>query len=150
MLNRNKAVASVVWLVVSCVVHIVLFQSKVNNDYQVWQRILLMIIALGLVFLLHELIHFAFAKVFCKDKVKITIVKSPIGMPTIGVLTQGILKKWQLVIFRFAPFVILTVVLDVIFVFCTKVELMFFIVSTANCVGCFYDIVETLTVKKEA
>ena len=49
-------------------------------------------------------------------------------MPTIGVITQGNLKKWQLVIFRFAPFVILTVVLDVIFVFCTKVELMFFIV----------------------
>lgn len=150
MLNRNKVVASVVWLAVSCVVHIVLFQSKVNNDYQVWQRILLMIIALGLVFLLHELIHFAFAKVFCKDKVKITIVKSPIGMPTIGVITQGKFRKWQLVIFRFAPFVILTVVLDVIFAFCTKVELMFFIVSTANCVGSFYDIVETLTVKKEA
>ncbi len=149
MLNKNKSVASIVWLMFSCVVHIVLFKSKVNIDYQVWQRILLMIIALGLVFSIHELLHFAFAKIFCKDWVKITIVKSPIGLPTIGVIAQGSFKKWQLIIFRLAPFVILTVILDVIFVFCTKVELMFFIVSLANCVGSFYDIVETLTAKKE-
>ena len=149
MLNKNKSVASIVWLIISCVVHIVLFKSKVNVDYQVWQRVLIMIIALGLVFPIHELIHFAFAKVFSKDKVKIAIVKSPIGLPTIGVITQGDFQKWQLFIFRLAPFVILTVVLDVIFVFCTEVELMFFIASLANCVGSFYDIVETLTAKKE-
>ena len=150
MINKNKSVASIVWLFFSCVVHIVLFKSKVNIDYQVWQRMLLVIIALGLVFPIHELLHFVFAKVFCKGKVKITIVKNPIGLPTIGVITQGNFQKWQLFIFRLAPFVIMTVVLDVIFVFCTKVELIFFIVSLANCVGSFYDIVETLTAKKEA
>lgn len=149
MLNRKKSFESIVWLIFSCVVHIVLFKSKVIIDYQVWQRILLMIIALGVVFPTHELIHFVFAKLFCKGKVKITIVKSPIGLPTIGVITQGNFQKWQLFIFRFAPFVILTVVLDVIFVFSTKVELFFFIVSLANCVGSFYDVVETLTAKKE-
>ena len=133
----------------SCVVHIVLFKSKVNMDYQVWQRILLVIIALGVVFSIHELLHFVFAKVFCKDKVKITIVKSPIGLPTIGVIAKGNFQKWQLFIFRLAPFVILTVVLDVIFMFCTKVELIFFIISLANCVGSFYDVFETLTAKKE-
>lgn len=146
----NKSVANVIWLFFSCVVHIALFYSKVNIDYQIWQRILIMIIALGLVFPIHELLHFAFAKVFCKDKVKITIIKSPIGLPTGGVTAQGNFKKWQLFVFRLAPFVILTVVLDVIFVFCTKVELIFFIVSLANCVGSFYDIAETLTAKKEA
>lgn len=149
MLSKNKSFASVVWLVFSCVVHIVLFKSKVDADYQVWQRILFMIIALGLVFPIHELLHFAFAKVFCKDRVKITIVKSPIGLPTIGVIAQGNFQKWQLSVFRLAPFVVLTVVPDVVFVFCTKVELIFFIVSLANCVGSFYDIVETLTAKKE-
>lgn len=128
-------------------VHIVLFKSKVMIDYQVRQRILLMIIALGVVFPTHEFLHFVFAKVFCKGKVKITIVKSPIGLPTIGVITQGYLQKWQLFIFRLAPFVILTVVPDVIFLFCTRVELLFFIVSLANCVGSFYDIAETLTGK---
>ena len=35
MLNKNKSVASIVWLIISCVVHIVLFKSKVNVDYQV-------------------------------------------------------------------------------------------------------------------
>ena len=150
MLNKNKSFGSIVWLIFSCVVHIVLFKSKVIIDYHLWQRILIMIIALGVVFPTHELIHFVFAKVFCKGNVKITIVKSPIGLPTIGVIAQGNFKKWQLFIFRLAPFVILTVVLDVILVFSTRVELFFFIVSLANCVGSYYDIVETLTAKKEA
>lgn len=143
MSNKNKAIASIVWFMLSCAVHIVLFKSKVILDYQVWQRILLMIIALGVVFPIHELLHFVFAKVFCKGKVKITIVKSPIGLPTIGVIAQGDLGKWQLYIFRLAPFAILTVALDVIFLFCTKIELIFFIISLANCVGSFYDIIET-------
>ena len=67
-------------------------------DYQVRQRILLMIIALGVVFPTHEFLHFLFAKVFCKGKVKIAIVKSPIGWPTIGVIAQGNFQKWQLFI----------------------------------------------------
>ena len=146
MLNKNKSVASIVWLLFSCVLHIVLFKSKVNMDYQVWQRILIMIIAVGLVFSIHELLHVVFAKVFCKAKVKITIVKSPIGLPTIGGILQGNFQKWQLFVIRIAPFVILTVVPDVIFVFCTKVELLFFIIALANCVGSFYDIFEPLTV----
>ena len=145
MLNKNKSIASIVWLIFSCVVHTALFKSKVNFDYQIRQRILIMIIALGMVFLIHELLHFIFAKIFCKGKVKITIVKSPIGLPTIGVITQGSFQRWQLFVFRLAPFVILTVVLDVIFMFSTKVELIFYIVSLANCVGGFYDIFETLT-----
>ena len=144
MLNKNKSIASIVWLIFSCVVHIALFKSKVNFDYQIRQRILIMLIALGMVFLIHELLHFIFAKIFCKGKVKITIVKSPIGLPTIGVITQGSFQRWQLFVFRLAPFVILTVVLDVIFMFSTKVELIFYIVSLANCVGSFYDIFETM------
>ena len=148
-MSKNKPVAMVVWLTLSCVVHIFLFKSKVNTDYQVWQRILLMIIALALVFPIHELLHFCFAKVFCKGKVKIAIVKSPIGLPTVGVIAQGSFQKWQLVIFRLAPFVMLTVVLDVIFVFCAKVELIFFIISVTNCVGSFYDVYETLSIKKK-
>ena len=148
MKNKSKSIASIMWLMFSCVVHIALFKSKVNMDYQVWQRILLMIIALGVVFPTHELLHYTFAKVFCKDKVKIAIVKSPIGLPTIGVTAQGNFQKGQLIIFRLAPFVILTVVLDGVFMFCAKVELIFFIISLANCVGSFYDIVETLTVKQ--
>ena len=145
MLNKNKSNARIVWLIFSCVVHTALFKSKVNFDYQIRQRILIMIIALGMVFLIHELLHFIFAKIFCKGKVKITIVKSPKGLPTIGVITQGSFQRWQLFVFRLAPFVILTVVLDVIFMFSTKVELIFYIVSLANCVGSFYDIFETLT-----
>lgn len=145
MLNKNKSIVSIVWLIFSCVVHTALFKSKVNFDYQIRQRILIMIIALGMIFLIHELLHFIFAKIFCKGKVKITIVKSPIGLPTIGVITQGSFQRWQLFVFRLAPFVILTVVLDVIFMFSTKVELIFYIVSLANCVGSFYDIFETLT-----
>ena len=150
MLNKIKTnpYASIVWLLFSCVVHIFLFKEKVNVDNQIWHRILIMIIALCLVFPMHELLHFVFAKMVSKGKVKIGIVKSPIGLPTFGVTAQGEFQKWQLVIFYLAPFVVLTVILDVIFVFCIKVELLFFVVSLSNCVGSFYDIVETLIVTR--
>ena len=151
MLNKIKTnpFAMLIWLMLSCVVHIVLFNSKVNSDYQMWQRILALIIALCFTFSIHELLHFVFMKMFCKGNVEIKIMKSPIGLPTFGTVAQGEFKKWQMVIIYLAPLVILTILIDIVFVFCAKVELVFFIVSLCNSVGCFYDIVDTMIVVGE-
>lgn len=152
MLNKIKTspYASIVWLLFSCVVHIVLFKSKVNVDNQIWHRILTMMIALCLTFSMHELLHYVVMKMFGKGNVKIKIMKSPIGLPTLGTVAQGEFQKWQLVIIYLAPFVVLTLLLDVIFLFCTKVEFIVFIVSLSNCAGAFYDIVESLIVIKRS
>ena len=148
MLNKIKTnpFAMIVWLVFSCAVHIVLFKSKVNSDYEIWQRILTMIIAVCFTFSIHELLHFVFMKMFCKGSVKIKIMKGPLGLPTLGTVAQGEFRKLQLVIIYLAPFVFLTLLFDIIFMFCARVELIFFVVSVCNSVGCFYDIVDVLIV----
>ena len=78
----------------------------------------------------------------------IQIMNSPMGLPTLGTVAQGDFQKWQWVIIYLVPFVGLTVVLDVIFAFCIKVEFLLYIVSLCNCAGCFYDIVDALIVAK--
>lgn len=137
---------NIIWIVLICVIHILLFKSKVNIEYQIWQRILIALISVFCTFTIHELIHFLFFKAFGGSNVKIRIIKGPIGLPTLGTTAQADFKKWQLVIAYLAPFVFLTLLSDVAFIFCDKVELLFFVVSVCNCAGCFYDIVETLIV----
>ena len=87
-----------------------------------------------------------FFKVFGGRNVKIRIIKSPIGPPVPGTTAQVDFKKWQLIITYLAPFVFLTLLFDIAFIFCDKAELLFFVVSVCNCAGCYYDIVETLIV----
>lgn len=147
MLSKMKTdpLAYIVWLTLSCIVHILLFKSKVNFDYQVLHRIITVIIAVCFTLPMHELLHFVFMKMFCKGSVKIQIIKSPIGLPTLGTVAQGEFQKWQLVIIYLAPFVCLTILFDIVYLFCPKVELIFFVVSLCNSAGCFYDIIDALT-----
>ncbi len=152
MLNKIKTnpYASIIWLMFSCVIHIALFKSKIDSDYQLWQRILMLLAAICLTLPIHELIYFVFMKMFCKGSVKIKIMKDPIGLPTLGTVTDGKFQKWQIVIIYLAPFVFLTLLIDAIFLFCDRIELIFFVVSMCNCAGCFYDIIDVLiTVTKK-
>lgn len=146
MLNKIKTnpLAFVIWIMLSCAVHIVLFRSKVNMDHEIWQRILTVVLAVCFVLPIHEFIHFVFMKMFCKGSVKIRIMKDPIGLPTLGTVTDGKFQKWQIVIIYLAPFVFLTLLTDAIFLFCDRIELIFFVVSVCNCAGCFYDIIDVL------
>lgn len=148
MLNKIKTTPffNIIWIVLICAIHILLFKSKVNMEYQIWQRILIALISVFFTFTIHELIHFVFFKAFGGSNVKIRIINGPIGLPTLGTTAQADFKKWQLVIAYLAPFVFLTLLSDIAFIFCDKVELLFFVVSVCNCAGCFYDIVETLIV----
>ena len=146
MLNKIKTnpLAFMIWIMLSCAVHIVLFRSKVNMDYEIWQRILTVILAIFFTLPIHELLHFVFMKVFHKGSVKIKLMKDPMGVPTLGTVTDGKFQKWQIVIIYLAPFVFLTLLIDAIFLFCYRIELIFFIVSLCNCAGCLYDIIDTL------
>ena len=93
---------------------------------------------------IHELLHFVFMKMFHKGSVKIKCMKDPMGVPTLGTVTDGKFQKWQIVIIYLAPFVFLTLLIDAIFLFFDRIELIFFVVSVCNCAGCLYDIIDTL------
>ncbi len=148
MLNKIKTnpFASVIWLMLACVVHIVLFKAKNGSDYQPWQRVLMLLVAICLTLPIHELVHFAFMKMFCKGRVQIKIMKSPMGLPALCTTAQAEFKKWQLVIIYLAPFVFVTLLIDVILTLYAEAPLFFFIVSVCNCAGCFYDILDVLIV----
>lgn len=143
---KTNPLAYIVWIILSCAVHILLLKSKINFDYQVLHRIITGIIAVCFTLPAHELLHFIFMKMFCKDDVKIKILKSPIGLPTLATVSEGKFQKWQSVIIYLAPFVCLTILFDIVFLFCSKAELIFFVISLCNCAGCFYDIVDALII----
>lgn len=143
-LKKNPA-AYVIWLVLSCAIHIVLFGAKVSRDYQLWERIAALVLAVCITLPLHELLHFAFMKLFGKSaEVRISVMKSPWGLPTLATVAQATFTKWQYAIIYLAPFVGLTLLIDAALIFCAQVELIFLVVPLCNCAGCFYDIVDTL------
>lgn len=141
---RSSPYGMIVWICISSALHILFFKGNVNNDYPVIQRVLMVLIAFAFTLPMHELIHFVFAKIFCKGKVIIESVKDPIGFPTLRTSYQGEISNWQKTVISLAPFVFLTLLFDVAFVFCSKVELLFFIVSVSNSAGCYFDIIDAL------
>lgn len=141
---RSNPYGMTVWICISSALHIVFFKSHVNNDYQVIQRFLIVILAIAFSLLVHELIHFIFLKIFCKGKVIIEFAKDPVGLPGLRTTYYSKITKWQKIVSLLAPFVFLTLLFDVAFVFCPKVELVFFVVSMGNSAGCYFDIIDAL------
>lgn len=137
--------AYIIWLALTCIVHIVLFGAKIRQDYQAWERIAVFLLAVCITLPLHELFHFVFMKLFGKSSVRICVMKSPLGLPTLGTVAQWTFNKWQSVIIYLSPFVWLTLLVDAALIFCQQAELIFLVVPICNCAGCFYDIVDTLT-----
>lgn len=141
---RSSPYGMIVWICISSALHILFFKNNINNDYPVIQRVLMLFIAVTFTLPMHELIHFVFAKIFCKGKVIIESAKDPIGFPTLRTSYQGEIVHWQKIVVSLAPFIFLTLLFDVVFVFCSKVELLFFIVSVSNSAGCYFDIIDAL------
>lgn len=144
MFKKMKAnsAAFALWVLLTCGAHILLFRGKVSMAQPIWQRLILAAAALGLVLLVHELIHALFMKVLIGGRVRLIFAKDKLGMPTPGVLAEKRGTKGQEAVMRLAPFALMTLLPDVIFCFLPGVELFFFIVALANCAGCFYDILD--------
>lgn len=100
------------------------------------------IAAIAVILLFHELIHFAFMKIFYRGKVRLVFARDGLGLPTPGVSVEGSAKKWQEIIMRIAPFVFLTVLPDFLFAFASQVKLFFFIIALGNSAGCYFDIMD--------
>ena len=152
MLKKIKTnhCALVIWVFLSCAVHIVLFKAKTNFDYPVWQRLLITLIVVWFTLFIHELVHFIFAKLFSKSEVKIKFAKDPLGLPSMGVFfCQDEMAKWQRIVTYLAPFMALTALVDIVFVFCSEIEFPFLIIPLCNLAGCFYDICDAGIIAKE-
>jgi len=139
---RANSFAFVIWTLVSCALHMVLFRARVNLNHQIPQRIMMAIAAIVTILFVHELIHFVFMKMFYKGKVRFVFTKDRLGLPMPGVSAEGRARKWQEVMMLIAPFFFLTLLPDILFAFCAEIELFFFIVAIGNCAGCFYDIMD--------
>lgn len=143
---RKSPYALVVWIGIVSILHSVLFKSKVNYDYQLIQRVLIAVVAVVITLPLHELVHYIFFKIFGKKKVKIEFGIDPSGLPSFRTVYQGEITGGQKVLSYLAPFVFMTLLLDISFAFCTKVELFFFVVAVCNSAGCYFDIIDVLMV----
>ena len=135
-----RTAAFAVWTVISCAVHILLFRGKVGMELPVLQRMLIAVVAVAFVLFVHEGIHLVFMKLFGLGKVKLIFARDKLGIPTPGVLAQKQGTKRQEIIMRLAPFVLLTLLPDILFAFYSGVHLLFFLMALANCAGCFYDL----------
>lgn len=140
--KQTANAAYLAWTLLSCAVHILLFRGKVNMALAVWQRLLLVPIAILAVLFVHEGVHFVFMKLFGLGKVKLIFARDKLGIPTPGVLAQKQGTKRQEIIMRLAPFALLTLLPDILFAFCSGVHLLFFLMVMANCAGCFYDLLD--------
>lgn len=138
---KTNPLGQIIWIAVMCGLHIFLLKSKINA-VDVRMRIVRVILAIVIVLPFHELIHFILMKLFSKGNARIEFAKDPIGLPGLRSVLSGEVTKGQRFIITIAPLVILTVILDIIFIFCERIDLLFFAIATCNSAGCYYDVID--------
>ena len=91
---------------------------------------------------LHEIIHCIFMKLFGLRGARIEIAKDPLGLPSLRAVAQGEVWGWKQIVIFLAPFMLLTVVPDLLFFLSDKVHFLFFIIAMCNAAGCCFDVAE--------
>ncbi len=142
--DKDTPIAVILWFSIMCIVHIVLFRAKVNMDIPIIQRILFVLVAIMVTFPLHELIHFLFMKMFRMEDARIEKAKDPLGLPSLRAIAKGEISKWKRRIIFLAPFIIMTIIPDIIFYFTDHVALIFVIIAMCNAAGCCFDFLAAL------
>lgn len=146
---RSNPYANVAWLLFCSVAHIVLFGAKVDTHLHLWQRLLSLITAVCITLPLHELIHYALMKLFSRGgSVRIRLAKSPVGLPTLVTVTEAAFRPWQMILIYLAPFVLMTLLPDLLFAFAGRIRQVFFLAAVCNAAGCFYDLFDALILVK--
>lgn len=141
---RSNQIFNYLWVLITCLFHIGIFRTKVDYDYAAWFKLVIFLVTVAVTLAVHELIHFVLMKLFCKGTVKIQFGKDPAGFPGLRTVSEGEMKKWQRIIVYLAPFVILTVALDIAFAYMPRINLVIYIVAIGNSAGSFFDIMDAL------
>lgn len=83
-------------------------------------------------------------RLFGLKDARIGFGKDPLGMPSVRAVAGGTVSGWRRIIIFLAPFILLTVVPDILFFFSDRVPLLFFIMAMCNAAGCCFDAAEVM------
>lgn len=148
---KASLAAQIVWIALMAGIHIIIYKSQIEA-VAIWLRIIYVILAIAITLPLHELCHYVLWAIFSKGKVKIEFGIDPVGAPGIKTSVHAALTWKQKLIGFMAPLFFLTIIPDFIFMFSENINLFFFIVSTCNAAGCYYDVLDSVItiVKKKS
>jgi len=138
-----------IWFVLSCVIHIALFRSKLDLSLSVLQSFAFALLAMISTLPFHEMIHFCTMKLFGMKDVRIEVARDPTGIPSLRTVAQGEIDGGRRIAVFLAPFVLLTLVPDVVFLMADRIPLLFFIVAMCNAAGCYLDFMMLLKAGQE-
>lgn len=140
---KSNPVGIVVWLMAICAIYLFFFGASIKNDYSARERLLWVIIAVVFTLIVHELIHALVAAILCKCKVDIRVMKDPNGIPSLATMFPESASAQKKIAIYIAPLIVLTVLPTVYLIFAKQILVLVF-VAMLNCIGAFYDIVDTL------
>lgn len=141
--NKNP-VGLFLWLVLSCAIHIVLFRGKLDMNTPVLRRALYAVLAVVVTLPLHEIIHFVLMKLAGLKGVRIRFGKDPLGIPSLCTVFPGEIRGKRRIIILLAPFLLLTLLPDLLFCLNERVHFLFFIMAMCNAAGCYFDVADVV------
>ncbi|MBQ4434891.1 MAG: DUF3267 domain-containing protein, partial [Clostridia bacterium] len=83
-------------------------------------------------------------KMFRMENARIEKARDPLGLPALRAVAEGEIPKWKRRIIFLAPFIIMTVIPDMIFCLADHAALIFVIIAMCNAAGCCFDVLAAL------
>lgn len=145
--KKTDSAASLALIALSCILHVVIFRGKVDMNHSVIYRILSALLAVVIVLPIHELIHWISMCFFGRKDARIEIARDPFGLPSLRTIASGKIENWKNNIILLAPFFLLTVIPDAIFLFSDRIAIALFIAAASNSAGCCFDLLAVLRKK---
>ena len=140
---KSSPIGLIVWTALVCGSFILLTGGNYREAYTAAERLIWVIAALVFVFVAHELAHALTASVLCGCKIRIKLMKDPVGLPALASLFPSDAGKGRKIAIYLAPLLLLTVVPTLISVFAWR-HLLLFYIAMLNCVGAYFDIIDIL------
>lgn len=139
---------AILWLIASCGIHIVLFRSKLDMGMPIALRLLFVILAVVITLPLHELIHCVFMRIFGLRNARIEFGRDPLGIPSLRSTANGEVRGWRRIVILLSPFVLLTLVPDLLFIMNERIHFLLFIAAMCNSAGCYFDAADAVRHKQ--
>lgn len=116
-------------------------------NHSVIHRILSALLAIVIVIPIRESIHWFSMRFFGMKDARIEMARDPLGLPSLRTIAGGKIENWKNNIILLAPFFLLTVIPDVIFVFSDRIAIALFIAAVSNSAGCCFDLLAVIRKK---
>lgn len=142
--EHRKTLYAMLWLILSCALHMILFKNKLDPDMPLTRRIPFVLLGIAITLPLHEVIHCVFMRSFGLKNTTIAFGRDPLGLPSLHTVAQGELCGWKRIVTFLSPLLLLTLIPDLLFFLCDRVHLLFFIIAMCNAAGCCFDAAEVL------